>query len=151
LFCGYFVCVFRDFENLAYLNFILNVIDINIIICKFNQLYIRVLSRETMGVGFGREANKVTIRRRTNPPSPHSVEAPQNEIRNRERSEITGGRPEELQGVYRRGAPAQGLEEWEQRESEVVVVVLASGEITGRFLVCAQPPPNSVFTCKQPN
>jgi hypothetical protein len=31
-----FVCVFRNIKNLAYLNFILNVIDINIIICKFN-------------------------------------------------------------------------------------------------------------------
>jgi hypothetical protein len=55
-------------------------------------------------------------------PSPYSVEAPQDEIQNRERSETTRGRSEELQDVCRHGAPAQGLEEWKQRESEVVVV-----------------------------
>jgi hypothetical protein len=55
-------------------------------------------------------------------PSPHSVEAPQDEIRSREHSETTGGRPEELRDASQRGTPAQGLEEWEQRESEVGVV-----------------------------
>jgi hypothetical protein len=60
-------------------------------------------------------------------PSPHSVEALQDEIQNRERSETTGGRPEELQGICRYGSLAQGLEEWEQRESEVVVAVEGGG------------------------
>jgi hypothetical protein len=54
-------------------------------------------------------------------PSPRSVEAPQDEILSRERTETTGSRSEELQDVSRHGT-AQGLEEWEQRESEVVVV-----------------------------
>jgi hypothetical protein len=68
LFYDYFVCIFRDFKNLAYFNFILNIIDINIIICEFNQVYIRVLFGETIGVGFEKGANKVTIRRRTKRP-----------------------------------------------------------------------------------
>jgi len=54
-------------------------------------------------------------------PSPYSVEALQDEIQSRERSETTGGRPEELRDASRRGPPAQGLEWWEQRETEVVV------------------------------
>lgn len=39
-------------------------------------------------------------------PSPRSVEAPQDEIQNRERTETTGGRPEELQDACRHGTPA---------------------------------------------
>jgi hypothetical protein len=31
LLCGYFICVFRDFENLPYLNFILHIINIGYI------------------------------------------------------------------------------------------------------------------------
>jgi hypothetical protein len=46
-------------------------------------------------------------------PSPRSVEAPQDKIRSRKR------RPEELQDACRHGI-AQGLEELEQRETEVV-------------------------------
>ena len=60
-------------------------------------------------------------------PSPRSVEAPQDEIQSRERSEATGSRPEELQEVSRHGT-AQGLEEWEHRESEVVMVVEELGQ-----------------------
>jgi hypothetical protein len=54
-------------------------------------------------------------------PSPRSVEAPQSEIQSREHTETTGSRPEELQNVSRHGT-ADGLEEWEQQETEVVVV-----------------------------
>jgi hypothetical protein len=43
-------------------------------------------------------------------PSPRSVEAPQDEIQSRERSESTGGRPEELRDASRSGTQAQGLE-----------------------------------------
>jgi hypothetical protein len=53
-------------------------------------------------------------------PSPRSVEAPQDETQIRERTENTSSRPEELQDTSRHGT-AQGLEEWEQREMEVVV------------------------------
>jgi hypothetical protein len=53
-------------------------------------------------------------------PSPRSIEAPQDEIQSRERSETTGTRPDELQDTSRCGT-AQGLEEWEQKETEVVV------------------------------
>jgi hypothetical protein len=52
------------------------------------------------------------------PPSPRSVEAPQDEIQSRERS---GGGPEELWDASQRGTPAQGPEWWEQRETQVVV------------------------------
>jgi len=48
----YYWC-FRDFKNLAYLNFILNV-TINKIICKFHQLYIRILSWRITGIDLGR-------------------------------------------------------------------------------------------------
>jgi len=51
---------------------------------------------------------------------PRSIEASQDEIQNREHTETTGSRPEELQEVSRHGT-AQGFEEWEQRETEVVV------------------------------
>ena len=40
-------------------------------------------------------------------PSPRSVEAPQDEIQSRERSEATGSRPEELQEVCRHGTAQQ--------------------------------------------
>jgi hypothetical protein len=53
--------------------------------------------------------------------SPRSVEAPQDEIQSQERSETTGGRQEELRDASRRGSPAQDLEWWEQRETQVVV------------------------------
>jgi hypothetical protein len=53
-------------------------------------------------------------------PSPRSVEAPQSEIQSREHTETTGSRLEELQNISRQGT-AQGLEEWEQLETEVVV------------------------------
>lgn len=53
-------------------------------------------------------------------PSPRSVEAPQDETQSRDRTETTGSRPEELQDTSRHGT-AQGLEEWEQQETEVVV------------------------------
>jgi hypothetical protein len=53
-------------------------------------------------------------------PSPRSAEAPQSEIQSREHTETTGSRPEELQNISRHGT-AQGLEEWEQLETEVVV------------------------------
>ncbi|KAF8846493.1 hypothetical protein BDZ45DRAFT_454874 [Acephala macrosclerotiorum] len=51
---------------------------------------------------------------------PRSVEALQDEIQSRERSETPGSRPEELQDASRHGT-AQGLEEWGRRETEVVV------------------------------
>ncbi|KAG4432844.1 hypothetical protein IFR05_011683 [Cadophora sp. M221] len=54
-------------------------------------------------------------------PSPRSVEAPQDKIRSRERSETTGGRQEELRDASGRGSPAQDLEWWEQRETDVLV------------------------------
>jgi hypothetical protein len=53
-------------------------------------------------------------------PSPRSAEALQDETRVRERAENTGSRLEELQDTSRHGT-AQGLEEWEQQETEVVV------------------------------
>ncbi|KAG9245435.1 hypothetical protein BJ878DRAFT_541275 [Calycina marina] len=52
-------------------------------------------------------------------PSPRSVEAPQNEIRGRGRSETTGSRPEELQDASRYGT-AQRIKEWKRRKTEVV-------------------------------
>ncbi|KAH6704338.1 hypothetical protein BKA61DRAFT_740071 [Leptodontidium sp. MPI-SDFR-AT-0119] len=54
-------------------------------------------------------------------PSPRSVEAPQDEIQCRERSETTLGRQEELRDASRHGTPAQDLEWWEQRETDVLV------------------------------
>ena len=54
-------------------------------------------------------------------PSPRSVEAPQDEIQSRERSETTGGILEELRDASRRGSSAQDLEWREQRETQVVV------------------------------
>jgi hypothetical protein len=39
-------------------------------------------------------------------PSLRSAEAPQDEIQSRQRSETTGGRPEELRDASRRGTPA---------------------------------------------
>jgi hypothetical protein len=53
--------------------------------------------------------------------SPRSVEAPQDKIQSRERSETTGSILEELRDASRRGSPAQDLEWWEQRETQVVV------------------------------
>jgi hypothetical protein len=55
------------------------------------------------------------------PPSPRSVEALQDQIQSRERSETTGSRPEELRDASRRSTPAQDLEWWEQQETQVVV------------------------------
>ena len=54
-------------------------------------------------------------------PSPRSVEAPQDEIQSRERSETTSGILEELRDASRRGSSAQDLEWREQRETQVVV------------------------------
>ena len=59
--------------------------------------------------------------------SPRSVEAPQDEIQSRESSETTSSRLKELQEVSRHGT-ARGLEEWEHRGSEVVVVVEELGQ-----------------------
>ena len=53
-------------------------------------------------------------------PSPCSAGAPQDETQIRERTENTSRRPEELQDTSRHGT-AQGLKEWEQQETEVVV------------------------------
>jgi hypothetical protein len=53
-------------------------------------------------------------------PRPRSVQASQDESKSRESTEITGSRPEELRDTSRHGTPAQGLEEWEQRETRVV-------------------------------
>jgi len=53
-------------------------------------------------------------------PTPRSVDAPGNDTQSRERTETTSSRPEELQDTSRHGT-AQGLEEWEQQETEVVV------------------------------
>ena len=53
-------------------------------------------------------------------PSPRSVEAPPDETQSRERTETTGSRLEELQDTSRHGT-AQGLEERELQETEVVV------------------------------
>jgi hypothetical protein len=53
-------------------------------------------------------------------PRPRSVEAPPDETQSRERTKTTGSRPEELQDTSRHGT-AQGLEEWELQETEVVV------------------------------
>jgi hypothetical protein len=53
-------------------------------------------------------------------PRPRSVEAPHDETQSREHTETTSSRLEELQNTSRHGA-AQGLEEWEQQETEVVV------------------------------
>jgi hypothetical protein len=52
--------------------------------------------------------------------SPYSVEALQDEIQSRERKTIDGIL-DELRDVTRRGSPAQELEWWEQRETQVVV------------------------------
>jgi hypothetical protein len=54
------------------------------------------------------------------PSRPRSVEAPQDEVKSRERTETTGSGPEELRDVSRHGT-GQGLEEWEQWETEAVV------------------------------
>jgi hypothetical protein len=67
-------------------------------------------------------------------PSPHSVEAPQDETQNPERSETTGSRPEELQDACRCGTPAQGLE-WKQRETLVAVETLGGRELGEEALV----------------
>jgi hypothetical protein len=56
-------------------------------------------------------------------PSPRLVKASRDEIQSRERNEATGSILEELQEVSRHGI-ARGLEEWEHRESEEVVVVV---------------------------
>jgi hypothetical protein len=53
-------------------------------------------------------------------PIPRSVEAPPDETQSQERTKTTGSRPEELQDTSRHGT-AQGLEEWELQETEVVV------------------------------
>jgi hypothetical protein len=53
-------------------------------------------------------------------PCPRLVEASQDEVKSRERTETTSSRPEDLRDVSRH-VTGQGLEEWEQRETEVVV------------------------------
>jgi hypothetical protein len=53
--------------------------------------------------------------------SPCSVEAPQDKIQSRERSETTGDRQEELRDASWRDTPAQDLEWWEQQETDVLV------------------------------
>lgn len=52
-------------------------------------------------------------------PSLRSAKAPQDDIQTRQRSETTGGRPEELQDASRRGTPALKL--WEKQETQLVV------------------------------
>ena len=52
-------------------------------------------------------------------PSPRSAEAPPGEIQSREYTETTTSRPEELQDTSRNGT-AQGLEDWELQETNVV-------------------------------
>jgi hypothetical protein len=54
-------------------------------------------------------------------PSPRSIEAPQDGIQSRERSEVAGSTSEALQEVSRHST-SRGLEEWEHRGNEVVVV-----------------------------
>jgi len=57
------------------------------------------------------------------PSSPRrsSVEATQDKIKSRERTETTGSRLEEPRDASRHGTPVQGLEEWEQLETRMVV------------------------------
>jgi hypothetical protein len=64
-----------------------------------------------------------------NSPRPSSVEAPPDESQSRECTEITSSRPEEPRGASRQGTPAQGLEEWEQKETQVVVQTLGRSEL----------------------
>jgi hypothetical protein len=80
-------------------------------------------------------------------PRPHSAEAPQDETQSRERTETTtGSKPEELQeelqDVSRHGT-AQGLEEWEQQETEVVVegggVAMQQEQLAAQKEELAQP------------
>jgi len=80
-----------------------------------------------LGLALGEQQVKSSSAGTPTSPSPRSAEASQDEIQSRERSETTGSRPEELQDACRHGTPAQGLEEWEQRESEVVFVVEGGG------------------------
>ena len=56
------------------------------------------------------------------PVSPHHrlVEAPQDKIQSRERTESTGSRPEEPRDASRHDTPAQAFKEWELREEELV-------------------------------
>ncbi|KAH8598540.1 hypothetical protein B0O99DRAFT_738770 [Bisporella sp. PMI_857] len=61
-------------------------------------------------------------------------QVPEGEIQSREYSETTSGRPEKLQDVSRHGA-AQDLEEWEQRETQVVVETLGGRELGEEELV----------------
>ncbi|CZR56350.1 uncharacterized protein PAC_06238 [Phialocephala subalpina] len=61
-------------------------------------------------------------------PRPRSVEEPQGEIKCRERTETTGSKPEELRDASRHGTPAQSLEDWDQRETQVVVETLGRSE-----------------------
>ncbi|KAG9230420.1 hypothetical protein BJ875DRAFT_499140 [Amylocarpus encephaloides] len=57
-----------------------------------------------------------------NSPRPRSVEAPPDGSQSREHTETTTSiRSEELQDASRHGPPDQGLEEWEKRETEMVV------------------------------
>lgn len=68
-------------------------------------------------------------------PRPRSVDAPQDEIRGREGTETIGSRPEELRDASRHGTPAQGREEWEQQETQVVVETLGKMELREEALV----------------
>ncbi|CZR67725.1 uncharacterized protein PAC_17624 [Phialocephala subalpina] len=54
------------------------------------------------------------------PSRPRSIEARQDEIQSRKRTETTGSKPKELQNASPHGI-AHGLKEWEQQETEVVV------------------------------
>ncbi|TVY83406.1 hypothetical protein LSUE1_G002963 [Lachnellula suecica] len=71
-------------------------------------------------LGLALEEQQVESLSANTPTRPRSVEAPQDEIQSRERSETTGTRPDELQDTSQCGT-AQGLEEWGQKETEVVV------------------------------
>jgi hypothetical protein len=61
-----------------------------------------------------------TSARAPNSPRPCSVEASQDRIQSRECTETTGSRPETPRDASRPGTPAQGHEDWEQRETRVV-------------------------------
>jgi hypothetical protein len=64
-----------------------------------------------LGLGLTEEGNSSSASALASP-RPRSVEASQDEIQSRERTETTGSRPEELQDASRHGT-AQGLEELE--------------------------------------
>jgi hypothetical protein len=73
-----------------------------------------------LGLALGEQQVKSSSASIPTSSSPRSAETLQDEIQSRERSETTVSRPEKLRDVSRHGT-AQGLEEWEQRETEVAV------------------------------